>query len=93
MASWTLAEVIWGYSAPILNVAVPVDSWAAVGYLSAIPTALAALVVPGDTRQRHARTRWLLAGLVVATARLFPSWTRVLGPPWRAPIPAHRPGS
>jgi len=37
MACWTLAEVIWGYYAVILNVAVPLPSWADLGYLSAIP--------------------------------------------------------
>src|ERR1035441_4721890 len=36
-ASWTLAEVIWGYYALVLNMEVPVPSWADVGYLSAIP--------------------------------------------------------
>jgi hypothetical protein len=87
-AFWTLAEVIWGYYALILNEEVPVPSWADVGYLSAIPLAVAALVVHPATRGSGARkTRWLLDGLVVATSLLFLSWTVVLGPLWRSADP------
>ena len=84
-ACWTIAEVIWGYYALILSVAVPSPSWADVGYLSAIPLAIAALVVHPATRGSGTRkTRWLFDGLVVATALLFLSWTLVLGPLWRS---------
>jgi diguanylate cyclase len=85
MASWTLAELVWGYYALILEVEVPVPSWADVGYLSAIPLAVAALVVhPAITggRTRHARS--VFDGLVLATALLLLSWTLVLGPLWRS---------
>jgi len=88
MASWTLAEIIWGYYALILNTAVPVVSWADVGYLSAIPIAVAALVVHPATRGSSTRrTRWVFDGLVVAIALLFLSWTLVLGPLWRSSNP------
>jgi len=84
-ASWTLAEVVWGYYALILNVEVPVPSWADLGYLSAIPLAVAALVVHPATRGGGTRrARSVLDGLVVATALLFLSWTLVLGPLWRS---------
>jgi hypothetical protein len=84
-ASWTLAEVIWGYYALILNVEVPVPSWADLGYLSAIPLAVAALVVHPATRGSGTRkARWVFDGLVIATALLFLSWTLVLGPLWRS---------
>jgi diguanylate cyclase len=80
-ASWTLAEAVWGYYALILNVEVPVPSWADVGYLSAIPLAVAALVVHPATRGSGTRkVRSLFDGLVVATSLLFLSWTLVLGP-------------
>jgi diguanylate cyclase len=83
-ASWTLAEVIWGYYALILDVEVPVPSWADVGYLSAIPLAVAALVVHPATRGSGTRkARSVFDGLVVATALMFLSWTLVLGPVWR----------
>lgn len=84
-ASWTLAEVIWGYYALILDVDVPVPSWADVGYLSAIPLAVAALVVHPATRgSGMRRARSLFDGLVIATALTFLSWTLVLGPVWRS---------
>jgi len=88
MASWTLAEIIWGYYALILNVGVPVVSWADVGYLSAIPIAVAALVVhPATHGSSTRRTRWVFDSLVVASALLFLSWTLVLGPLWRSTNP------
>jgi len=84
-ASWTLAEVIWGYYALILDVEVPVPSWADVGYLSAIPLAVAALVVHPATRGSGTRkVRSVFDGLVIATALMFLSWTLVLGPVWRS---------
>ena len=82
-ASWTLAEVIWGYYALILNAGVPVPSWADLGYLSAIPLAVAALVVHPAARGSGTRkARSVFDGLVIATALLFLSWTLVLGPLW-----------
>ncbi|MGD0981630.1 MAG: hypothetical protein ABR946_09145 [Solirubrobacteraceae bacterium] len=88
MASWTLAEIIWGYYALILSTALPVVSWADVGYLSAIPIAVAALVVhPATHGSSTRRTRWVFDALVVASALLFLSWTLVLGPLWRSSDP------
>jgi hypothetical protein len=85
MASWTFAEVVWGYYALIIDVEVPVPSWADVGYLAAIPLAVAALIVHPATRGSGTRrARWVFDGLVVATALLFLSWTLVLGPLWRS---------
>src|ERR1035438_6637576 len=73
-ASWTLAELIWGYYALILDVEVPVPSWADLGYLSAIPLAVAALVVHPATRGSGTRkARSVFDGLVIATA----SWSVV----------------
>jgi hypothetical protein len=84
-ASWTAAEVIWGYYALILNVAVPEPSWADVGYLSAIPLAVAALVAHPATHGTATRSaRRVFEGLLVATSLLFLSWTLVLGPLWRS---------
>ena len=84
-AFWTFAEVVWGYYALILNVKVPVPSWADVGYLSAIPLAVAALVVHPAMRGSGTRkARWVFEGLVVATALLLLSWTLVLSPLWRS---------
>ena len=41
MAFWTVAEIVWGYYALILNEPVPTPSWADLGYLPAIPLAVA----------------------------------------------------
>ncbi len=88
MALWTFAEIIWGYYALIADVAVPVVSWADVGYLSAIPVAVAALVVhPATHGSRTRKARSVFDGLVVATALLFLSWMSVLGPLWRSSDP------
>jgi diguanylate cyclase len=85
MACWTLAEVIWGVYALVLNREVPVPSWADVGYLSAIPLSIAALVVHPAMRGSGTRkARSVFDGMVIATALLFLSWTLVLGPVWRS---------
>ncbi len=85
MACWTLAEVIWGVYALILKEEVPVPSWADIGYLTAIPLAVAALVVHPATRGGGTRSmRAVLDGLALATALLFLSWTLVLGPLWHS---------
>jgi hypothetical protein len=85
MACWTVAEVIWGVYALILSREVPVPSWADVGYLTAIPLAIAGLVVhPAMSGNGTRKARSVLDGTVIATALLFLSWTLVLGPLWRS---------
>ncbi len=84
-ASWTVAEVIWGVYALILDELVPSPSWADLGYLMAIPLTVAALLAHPAFRGNGTRkARSVLDGLVVATALLFLSWTLVLGPLWRS---------
>jgi hypothetical protein len=83
--AWAFAEIVWGYYALILDVEVPVPSWADLGYLGAIPLAVAALVVhPAVSGGGTRRARWVLEGLILATALMFISWTLVLGPLWRS---------
>ena len=85
MASWTVAEIIWGYYALIVNESVPVPSWADVGYLGAIPLAVAALIAHPATRgSGRRRLRSVFEALLVATSLLFLSWTLVLGPLWHS---------
>lgn len=82
--AWTVAEIIWAAYDLVLKVPVPEPSWADVGYLSAIPLAIAALVShPSIRHGRTRRARATLDGLAIATAALFLSWTIVLGPVWR----------
>ena len=84
LGAWTLAEVIWAVYDLILHVAVPVPSWADVGYLGAIPLAAAALLChPGMRSAGSRKTLSTLDGLAIGTALLLLSWTFVLGPLWR----------
>ena len=84
LGAWTFAEAIWGVYDLVLNTAVPVPSWADVGYLGAIPLAAAALLChPGMRAAGSYKTRATLDGLAIGTALLLLSWTFVLGPLWR----------
>jgi hypothetical protein len=84
LGAWTFAEAIWGVYDLVLNTAVPVPSWADVGYLGAIPLAAAALLChPGMRAAGSHKTRATLDGLAIGTALLLLSWTFVLGPLWR----------
>ncbi|HEY2201865.1 MAG TPA: hypothetical protein VGH56_08250 [Solirubrobacteraceae bacterium] len=84
-ACWTLAEVVWGAYALILNETVPSPSWADAGYLAAIPLTVAALVVhPATTGNGRHKARSVFDGMVIATALLFLSWTLVLGSLWHS---------
>ena len=84
-ALWTMGEVIWGIYTLILGATVPVPSWADVGYLGAIPFAVAALVAhPATSAGAAQRARWVFDGLVVATALLFFSLTLVLSSVWHS---------
>jgi hypothetical protein len=84
LAAWTFAEVLWGVYDLVLQVAVPVPSWADVGYLGAIPLAAAALLChPGMRAAGSFKTRATLDGLAIGASLLLLSWTFVLGPLWR----------
>lgn len=85
--AWTFAEVVWAVYDLVLNVSVPVPSWADLGYLSAIPLAVAALLSHPALRRRHNHSPRRLAvnlldGLLVASSFVFLSWSLVLGPLW-----------
>jgi hypothetical protein len=81
--AWALGEVIWAVYDLILRQEVPVPSWADIGYLTAIPLAVAALLCHPALHGRGVRVaRGVFDGLVIATALLFLSWTLVLGPLW-----------
>jgi hypothetical protein len=81
--AWALGEVIWAVYDLILHQDVPVPSWADIGYLTAIPLAVAALLFHPALHGRGVRVaRGIFDGLVIATALLFLSWTLVLGPLW-----------
>jgi hypothetical protein len=82
---WTAAELIWAAYDLVLDVPVPVPSWADLGYLSAIPLAIAALLChPAMHRAGRRQVRLLFDGLIVATALAVLSWTLVAGPLWHS---------
>ena len=84
LLAWTVAEVIWAVYDLVLHVAVPVPSWADVGYLGAIPLAAAALLAhPAMHAKGNNRARATLDGLAIGAALLLLSWNFVLGPLWR----------
>ena len=82
---WAVAEVTWAVYELLLGVRVPILSWADVGYLSAIPLVVAALLShPGMHRTRTRKVRSLFDSLIVATALAFLSWTLVVGQLWHS---------
>ena len=83
--AWTMAETMWAVYDLVLREPVPVPSWADVGYLSAIPLAVAALLChPAISERRNKQTRATIDGLMVGCALLYLSWSLVLGPLWHS---------
>ncbi len=84
LGAWASGEVIWAVYNLVLNTAVPVLSWADVGYLAGYPLAAASLLFhPGMRAAGSYKTRATLDGLAIGAALLLLSWTFVLGPLWR----------
>jgi diguanylate cyclase len=82
---WGLGEAVWSYYALVRDVTVPFPSLADVGFLLAVPFAVAALLLyPEGGRRTVTRVRALLDGSIVALSVLFASWATVLGPLFRA---------
>ncbi|MEY2426917.1 MAG: hypothetical protein QOI61_2489 [Actinomycetota bacterium] len=82
LACWALGEVIWAFYEVVLQVEVPFPSIADLGYLSAIPLAVAAMALYPTTEHSRATTRIrsVLDALIIATSVLFVSWAFVLAP-------------
>ena len=81
--AWTLGEVTWaGYDLGSTE-SVPSPSFADIGYLAAIPLAVAALLVhPAERQPASTRVRAVLDGASVAVALLLLSWLFILQPSW-----------
>ncbi len=77
---WAVAELIWSVYALGLRETVPSPSIADIGYLLAIPIALAALVVHPSTGGGGRKARSTLDAMALATAVLFLGWTLVIEP-------------
>ncbi|MGA2304037.1 MAG: EAL domain-containing protein [Acidimicrobiales bacterium] len=83
--SWALGQAVWCYYDLLRNVAVPFPSLADVGYLGAVPLAVAGLLAfPSSLRRIASRMGALLDGLLISGSLLFVSWSTVLGPIYRS---------
>jgi len=79
--SWAAGEAVWTYYDLIRGVQVPFPSLADVGFLTAVPLAVAGLLRFPSAPQRVAdRIEGILDGIIIAGSILFASWVTVLGP-------------
>lgn len=76
--AWTFAEGAWAVYDVALGQEVPVPSYADIGYLGAIPLALAALLVHPSHGDGGRRLRTVVDAVILGTALLFLSSTFIL---------------
>jgi diguanylate cyclase (GGDEF)-like protein/PAS domain S-box-containing protein len=85
MFVWGAGQGVWSYYEVMLGGHVPSPSLADVGFLSAVPLMIAALLAFPVSRVRlFARAVMLLDGGLVGASTLFVSWALVLGPVYRS---------
>jgi diguanylate cyclase (GGDEF)-like protein len=83
--SWGIGELVWSWYELVRHRQVPFPSLADVGFLLAVPLAVAGLLAfPAAPRGAVRRARVTLDGAIIATSLLFVSWALVLGPVWHA---------
>jgi signal transduction histidine kinase len=83
--SWGLGQTIWAFFELVGKWDVPVPSLADVGFLAALPLAVAGvLAFPTAPTSPAARLRTLLDGLLIASSLLFVCWATLLGDVYRA---------
>jgi len=84
-ACWAVGQATWVWYEHLARRDLPFPSLADVGYLGAIPLAVAAMLAfPGRAERAALQARSLLDGAVIATSLLYTSWSLVLGPVFRA---------
>ena len=82
--SWGAGEVAWSYYELVLGRDAPFPSLADVGYLGAVPFAIAGvLCFPSATARAASLARKVLDGLLIAGSLLVISWATVLGSVYR----------
>ena len=82
--AWGVGQAVWCYFALVQNTPVPFPSLADAGFLTAVPLAVAALLVmPSGERSGADRFQGVFDGCIIATSLLFASWVTVLGPLYR----------
>jgi diguanylate cyclase (GGDEF)-like protein/PAS domain S-box-containing protein len=78
--SWGLGQMLWSYYEIVSGREVPFPSLSDLGFLLAVPLAVAALLlVPSDSESAAGRGRTVLDGLLVAASLLLLSYMLVLG--------------
>jgi diguanylate cyclase (GGDEF)-like protein/PAS domain S-box-containing protein len=84
--SWGIGQMIWtAYEAIPPTREVPFPSAADIGYLGAVPLAVAALIsLPTVSQSTAGRLRTLLDGMMIAGSLLLTSWVIVLKPVFHA---------
>ena len=79
--AWAIGEAIWSFDDLVLGIQVPFPSWADLGFLSAVPLAVAALFLfPSSPHRAADRVQGILDGCLIAGSILFASWVTILGP-------------
>ena len=83
--AWGVGEALWSYFDLVKGIQVPFPSAADIGFLAAVPLAIAGLLrFPSWPRRTADRIRGLLDGCIIATSLLFASWATILGPLYRS---------
>ena len=83
-AAWGVGEVAWSYYELVKGHQVPFPSFADLGYLVAVPFAIAAvLFFPSTPSRATSLARTMLDGLLIAGSLLIVSWSTVLGTVYR----------
>ena len=83
--SWAAGEAAWSYYDLIEGVQVPFPSYADIGFLTAVPLAVAGILLfPSSPRRTADRIQGILDGTIIAGSLLFASWATVLGPLYNA---------
>ena len=82
---WGSGEIAWSYYELLLNHQVPFPSFADLGYLAAVPFAVAGvLCFPWAPSRATSLVRTVLDGLLIAGSLFVVSWGTVLGTVYRA---------
>jgi hypothetical protein len=82
--AWAAGEAVWTYYDFVRGVSVPFPSLADVGFLAAVPLAVAGLLLfPSSPHRAVDRIGGILDGCIIAGSMLFASWATVLGPLYR----------
>jgi len=83
--SWGLGQTVWSYFELVKGIQVPFPSLADIGYLSAVPLAVAGvLFFPSAPARATSLLRTILDGVLVAGSLFIISWATVLGTVYRA---------